>query len=123
MRQDKFLELLEAQFGRNLPPALAFRHLHPPENGTVERFTARDQNVAISECRGWVRRFSKSATSGPRWADRPGEPVPAAFELWSVVVRPAHDCRVNQRQAALRHHLHEVAVAKFEPQDTARTRR
>src|ERR1700722_12664015 len=32
VRQDKFLELLEAQFRRNLPPMLTFRHLHPPEN-------------------------------------------------------------------------------------------
>ena len=42
--------------------------------------------------------------------------VPAAFELRCVIVHPAHDGGVNQRKAALRHHLHQIAVAEFEPQ-------
>src|ERR1700749_5075790 len=29
VRQDKFLELLKAQFRRNLPPARTFRHFRP----------------------------------------------------------------------------------------------
>src|ERR1700733_8129790 len=33
VRQDKFLELLKAQFGRNLPPARTFRHFRPPKRG------------------------------------------------------------------------------------------
>ena len=52
----------------------------------------------------------------PRWAGRPGEPVPAAFELRCVIVHPAHDGGVSQRKAALRHHLHQIAVAELEPQ-------
>src|SRR6202042_3469211 len=33
VRQDKFLELLKAQFRRNLPPARTFRHFRPPKRG------------------------------------------------------------------------------------------
>src|ERR1017187_480806 len=51
----------------------------------------------------------------PRWTRWPREPVPATFELRSIMVNPPHDGRVRHRQAALRHHLHQIAVAEFEP--------
>src|SRR3984893_11134452 len=52
----------------------------------------------------------------PRRPGRPGETVPAAFELWSIMLHPAHDGGVGQRQVAFRHHLHQVAVAELETQ-------
>src|ERR1700692_254773 len=38
----------------------------------------------------------------PRRPDRPREPVPAPLKLRRIMVHPAHDCGVNQRQTTLR---------------------
>ena len=53
----------------------------------------------------------------PRWAGRPGEPVPAGVltPVRNRACTPAHDGGVSQRKAALRDHLHQIAVAEFEP--------
>src|SRR5580700_3280189 len=48
--------------------------------------------------------------------NRPREPVPAALELRSIMVHPAHDGGVCHRQAAFRHHLHQVPEAELEAQ-------
>ena len=61
--QDKFPEPLEAQFGRNLPPALTFRHFRPRENETVERLRWREPKAAFSRPFGRIRLAGKPATS------------------------------------------------------------
>src|ERR1700730_4419726 len=67
-----------------------------------------------------VRPFAADLDVGlidtPRRPDWPGEPVPAAFELRSIMVHPAHDGGVRQRQIAFRHHLYQVAIAELETQ-------
>src|SRR5271157_1062900 len=52
----------------------------------------------------------------PGWPGWSGKPVPAALEFRSIMVDPAHNGGVRQRQATLRHHFHQVAVAQFEAQ-------
>src|SRR5882757_3069041 len=63
VRQDKFPESLGAQFGRNLAPALTFRHFRPRENETVERLTWREPKPAFSRSCGRIRLAGKPATS------------------------------------------------------------
>src|SRR5882757_2627485 len=63
VRQDKFPESLGAQFGRNLAPALTFRHFCPQENETVERLTWREPKPAFSRSGGRIRLAGKPATS------------------------------------------------------------
>src|SRR5882757_6601501 len=63
VRQDKFPESLGAQFGRNLVPALTFRHFRPQENETVERLTWREPKPAFSRSCGRIRLAGKPATS------------------------------------------------------------
>src|SRR4051794_40779714 len=62
------------------------------------------------------RFFDVSLVDTPLRPDRPGETVPAAFKLWSIMVHPAHDGGVRQRQVTLLHHLHQIAVAELETQ-------
>ena len=75
---------------------------HPPPGHSEVHPLAADLHVGLVDA--------------PRWAGRPGEPVPVAFELRCVIVHPAHDGGVSQQKAALRHHLHQIAVAGAEPQ-------
>src|SRR6476661_1911170 len=51
----------------------------------------------------------------PRQTNCKGISAPALLELRRVALNPSHDGRVCQRQAALRHHLYQVAQAQFEP--------
>ena len=41
--------------------------------------------------------------------------MPAFLELRGVALDPAHDRGVRHRQAALGHHLHQVAQTELEP--------
>src|SRR5882757_4780242 len=45
----------------------------------------------------------------------PGKPAPAFLELRGVALHPAHDRRMRHRQAALGHHLYQVAQTELEP--------
>ena len=56
-------EQLEAQFRRNVMPALTFRHLRPREEETVGLLRWRDPNGTIPASCGRMRPFWKPATS------------------------------------------------------------
>src|SRR6267378_3504310 len=45
----------------------------------------------------------------------PGKPAPAFLELRGVALHPAHDRGMRHRQAALSHHLYQVAQTELEP--------
>ena len=45
----------------------------------------------------------------------------AVLELRCIALHPAHDGRMRDRQAALRHHLHQVPQTELEPQVPAHT--
>src|SRR4029077_15946153 len=53
--------------------------------------------------------------NSPWAADRPGKTAPAFLELRGVALHPAHDRGMRHRQAALGHHLYQVAQTELEP--------
>src|ERR1700681_3945263 len=63
VRQDKFPAPLEAQFRRDLPPTLTFRHFRPQKNGTVDRLSSPGPNTVFSEPCRQIRVVGKPATS------------------------------------------------------------
>jgi len=52
----------------------------------------------------------------PRSADRAGEPLPALFELRSVMLDPPQNGRVSHADAPLSHHGHQVSKTQLKAQ-------
>src|ERR1700684_1010686 len=84
VRQDKFLEPLKAQFGRNLPPARRFRHFRLPKKGL------RRSHVCGMNCE--VPPLNEAIKTGDATGDRfwTGRFVPARG-IAGPAAQPGHD--------------------------------
>ncbi|WP_409455290.1 hypothetical protein [Methylosinus sp. H3A] len=65
--------------------------------------------------------FDVGLIDAPRSADLARETIPSLFKFRNVALNPAHDGRMGNRQAALRHHFHEVSEAELVSQIPAHT--